>query len=98
MHPKLLQSCPTLSDPMDYNLSGSSLHGFSRQEYWSGLPCPPPRYLPNPGIKPESLKSPTFSGRFFTTNAMWEAHKVYDPGLNESYLTKRAIVDMLICC
>jgi len=28
---------------------------FSRQEYWSGLPCPPPGHLPNPGIKPESL-------------------------------------------
>ena len=27
---------------------------FSRQEYWSGFPCPPPRDLPNPGIKPES--------------------------------------------
>ena len=31
--------------------------GFSRQEYWSGLPCPPPVDLPNPGIKPTSLKS-----------------------------------------
>ena len=28
--------------------------GFSREEYWSGLPCPPPRDLPDPGIKPES--------------------------------------------
>ena len=28
--------------------------GFSRQEYWSGLPCPPPGYFPNPGIKPRS--------------------------------------------
>ena len=28
--------------------------GFSRQEYWRGLPCPPPGYLPNPGIKPLS--------------------------------------------
>ena len=28
--------------------------GFSRQEYWSGLPCPPPRYLPSPGIEPRS--------------------------------------------
>ena len=55
MHPKLLQSCPTLSNPMDYNLSGSS-----RQEYWSGLPCPPPSDLPNPGIKPKFLKSPAF--------------------------------------
>ena len=32
--------------------------GFSRQEYWSGLPCPPPGDLPNPGIKPESPVSP----------------------------------------
>ena len=32
--------------------------GFSRQEYWSGLPCPPPEDLPNPGIKPESSPSP----------------------------------------
>ena len=30
---------------------GSSVHGFSRQEDWSGLPCPPPGDLPNPGIK-----------------------------------------------
>ena len=32
--------------------------GFSRQEYWSGLPCPPPGHLPNPGIKPASLTPP----------------------------------------
>ena len=31
--------------------------GFSRQEYWSGLPCSPPGDLPNPGIKPISLSS-----------------------------------------
>ena len=35
--------------------------GFSKQEYWSGLPCPPPRNLPNPGIKP---RSPTFQVDF----------------------------------
>ena len=34
--------------------------GFSRQEYWSGLPCPPPEDLPNPGIEPASLTSPAF--------------------------------------
>ena len=39
-HTKLLQSCPTLCDPMDCSPPGSSVHGFSRQEYWSGLPCP----------------------------------------------------------
>ena len=40
------QSCPTLSDPMDCNLPGSSVHGISWQEYWSGLPFPPPKDLP----------------------------------------------------
>ncbi|ELR50986.1 hypothetical protein M91_11145, partial [Bos mutus] len=42
--------------------------GFSRQEYWSGLPFPPPRDLPNPGIEPESFMSPALAGRFFTTS------------------------------
>ena len=37
--------------------------GFSRQEYWSGLPFPSPGDLPNPGIEPES---PSLPGRFFT--------------------------------
>ena len=48
--------------------------GFSRQEYWSGLPCSPPGDLPNPGIKPASLMSPALAGGFFTTSAIWEAH------------------------
>ena len=43
--------------------------GFSRQEQWSGLPCPPPGDLPDPGIKPASLMSPALAGRFFTTSA-----------------------------
>ena len=47
--------------------------GFSRQEYWSGLPFPPPGHLPNPGIEPMSLMSPALAGRFFTTSAIWEA-------------------------
>ena len=46
--------------------------GFSRQEYWSGLPCPPPGDLSKPGIKPASLMSPAFVG-FFTTNVTWKA-------------------------
>ena len=47
--------------------------GFSRQEYCSGLPCPCPGDLPNPGIEPASLISPALAGRFFTTSATWEA-------------------------
>ena len=43
--------------------------GFSRQEYWSGLPCPPPGDLSDPGIEPTSLMSPALAGRFFSTGA-----------------------------
>ena len=42
---------------------------FSWQEYWSGLPFPPPGDLPDPGIKPTSLMFPALAGRFFTTSA-----------------------------
>ena len=45
--------------------------GFSRQEYWSGLPCPPPGDLPNPGTKPTSLMPPALAGGFFTTSSTW---------------------------
>ena len=50
----VVQSCLTLCDPMDCSPLGSSVHGFSRQEYCNGLPCPPPGDLPNPGIEPMS--------------------------------------------
>jgi len=51
--------------------------GFSRQEYWSGLPCPPPRDLRDPGIKLLSLMSLALAGRSFTTRAIWEAPYIY---------------------
>ena len=41
--------------------------GFSRQEYWSGLPCPAPGDLPHPGNEPASLMFPALAGSFFTT-------------------------------
>ena len=41
--------------------------GLSRQEYWGGLPCPPPGDLPDPGIEPASLASAALAGGFFTT-------------------------------
>ena len=47
--------------------------GFSRQEYWNGLPCLPPGNLPDPGIEPTSLMSPALANGFFTTNASYEA-------------------------
>ena len=47
--------------------------GFSRHEYWSGLPCPSPGNLPDPGIEPVSLTSRVLAGGFFTVSAIWEA-------------------------
>ena len=46
----------------------------SRQEYWSGLPCPPPGDLPHQRIKPAFLRSSELTGRFFTICATREAH------------------------
>ena len=48
--------------------------GFSRQEYWSGLPCTSPGHLPDPGSKPVSLMSPALAGEFFTIRATSEAY------------------------
>ena len=50
--------------------------GSSGQEYWSGLPCPLPGDLPDPGIEPATLLSPALAGKFFTTSATWEAPKL----------------------
>ena len=50
--------------------------GFSRQEYWSGLPYPPPGDLPNPGIEPVSLMSLALAGGLFTTSTTWEAQRM----------------------
>ena len=47
--------------------------GFSRQEYWSGLLCPSPGDLPDPGIELTSLTSPASVGGFFTISTTWEA-------------------------
>ena len=48
--------------------------GFPKQEYWGGLPCPPPGDLPDPEKEHVSLMSPALAGGFFTTSATWEAH------------------------
>ena len=50
--------------------------GFSRQEYWSGLPFPPQGNLLNPGIRPKSPASPAVAGGFFTTAPLGKPSKV----------------------
>ena len=66
---QLLQSCPTLRNPMDCSLPGSM--EFSRQERWSGSSFPTPGDLPEPGIKPVSLASRALAGGLHTTSAAW---------------------------
>ena len=73
------QSCSTLRT---HGLCppGSSVHGTSRQEYWSGFPFPTPGDLPNPGIEPMSLLSPAVACRLFTT--------LYHLGSPDQFLNK----------
>ena len=58
---------------LDHQVSLSM--GFPRQEYWSGVPFPPPGDLPLPGIKPASLTSPVLAGRFFSTRATYKKYR-----------------------
>ena len=53
--------------------------GFSRQEYWSGLPCPPPGNLPDPSIELRSPMSSALAGGLFTTSSSWEAKGTLPP-------------------
>ena len=71
MRAKSLQSCPTLCDATDVAHHTPLSMGFSRQEYWGGLPFPPPRDLPDLGIEPASLMSPALAGGFFITRDPW---------------------------
>ena len=48
------QSCPTLCNPGTVPRQAPLSMGFSRPEHWSGLPCPPPEHLPDPGMEPAS--------------------------------------------
>ena len=70
--------------------------GFSRQEYWSGLPCLPPRDFPNPGIQHESL-SPALIGKVFATSTTWEAQNESDAELRVLLLVEKP-KDILQSC
>ena len=67
-------SCVWLfATPWAVTLQSPLSMGFSRQEHWSGLSCPPPGDLPDPEVKLASLMSPTLAGRFFATSAIWDS-------------------------
>ena len=73
---KSFQSCPTLCDPMNCSLPGSSLHGILQARILEWVPMPSSRDFPNPGVKPTSHMSPELAGSFFTTSATWEAPQI----------------------
>ena len=72
MHAKSLQLCLTVTLWTVTHQAPLSM-AFSRQEYWSGLLCPPAGHLPDAGIEPTSLVTPALAGGFCTTTATWEA-------------------------
>ena len=58
---EVAQSCPTLCDQWTAACLAPLSMGFSRQEYWRGLPCPPPGDLIDPGVKAVSLTPPALA-------------------------------------
>ena len=70
---KLLQSCPTLFNPMDCRPPGSSVYGILLARILKGVAMPFSGDLPDSRIEPTSLMSPTLAGKFFTIRASWEA-------------------------
>ena len=68
------ESCPTLATPSTASQQIALSVEFSRQEYWSGLPFPPPGGLPDPGHWREVA---SFAGRFLTNRVTQEAGYVY---------------------
>ena len=74
---------------MDYKPPGSYVSiRFSRQEYWSELPRPPPGDLSDPGIEPVPLRSPALGGGFFTTGATLEALMGHNGNQLHQFVTK----------
>ena len=67
-HAKSLSRVRLFATPWTVARRGPLSMGFSRQEYWSGLACPPPGDLPIPGMEPVSLTSPAMAGGLFTSS------------------------------
>ena len=68
----LAQLCQTLCDPTHLAHQAPLPMEFPRQEYWSGLLCPPPGDLPDPGVEPECPASPALASGFLSHCATWE--------------------------
>ena len=99
---EVAQSCPTLYDPVDCiaHQAPPSI-GFSRQEYWSGLPFPSPGDLPDPGIEP---RSPTLQADALTSDPPGEPNTCRKPpkySTNLDWLKKKKrypVIKMSYAC
>ena len=69
---QLLSSVRLFATPWAVASQAPLSMGFSRQEYWSGLLCPPPGDLPNPGTEPTSPVSPALEGGFVGAPSVYE--------------------------
>ena len=79
-----LSHIPVFAIPMMVAHQAPLSLGLSRQEYWSGLPFPPPGHLPDSAIKPECLTSPALAAGFFATSTTWEALSIDNNGADWS--------------
>ena len=82
---EVAQSCPIPSNPVDCSLPGSSIHGFSRQEYWSGLPLPSPN-----GILLSHKKEQNF-----TTCSNMDGLGGHDAQRNKSVRKRQILYDVI---
>ena len=84
------QPCLTLATPWTVACQAPLSKGFSKQKYWSGLPCPSPGDLPHPEMETVYLYISCIGRGFFITSATWEAQQYvwFDPltlGKNINY-------------
>ena len=86
------QSCPTLCDPWTVSCQASLSMEFSRQEYWSGLPCPPPGDLPNPGME---IRSPASQVDSLPTKSPGKPNLVASPNPSGSSSRHRHVQILL---
>ena len=89
---EVTQLCPTLYNPTDCSPPGSSPMGFSKQEYWSGLPFPSPGDLPNSGIEP---RSPAFQADALTSEPPGNLHLSKNLSLLYKYSCKISSIALL---
>ena len=90
LFPCVFSHVPLLGAPWTAPCQAPWSTGFSRQEYWSELPFPPPGHLSNPGIQTAFPVFPELSGGFFITAATWEGQDFKIKEMKESKFYEEA--------